>query len=373
MKIDWAAWRDNMSDFYARKIAPNGSVYRVEHAGFKAVLQRAKKLQDVGRAHGLPTGVEIPVFPLAALPGAPESWVREAGSYVCPVDSDWGLWFDFTMNDGLNTAVVPSVKGMNPITGQKLEGLGLESYENQCPLHKEPFAHGTFCEKCGYNWPPQNFISAPNTLWWDGFRQPDGKVRQFFFSADEARDIASLVIGKENTVPAFGFGFFRPKNPRMAPQRMSRGMHTNSSPVYSLMASDGLDGIMMDTCASEPTYGTSVTKSYSNCTVTAKSGGIGGSCAGGSKGARRVMMSAAPMRAKASVAPVKSVAVGAGAEISQNLQRDSLGLEGWQTEAAATIRLYFCFKEQFESIVNNGGVKVFESEPAGYMKGLPVG
>jgi len=52
----------------------------------------------------------------------------------------------------------------------------------------------------------------------------------------------------------------------------------------------------------------------------------------------------------------KSVSVGAGAQIRQELDRDSLGIDGWQDQPAAVIRLYFAFEEQFKQIVENGGV-----------------
>jgi len=344
--------------FFAKEIAKSGYVFRMEHAGFMASLMCAPRLEDTGRACDLPPGEPIPVFPLAALPGAPEGWVREVGSYVCPVDADWGLWFDWTMNDKMNTAVVPSVKGMNPITGQKLEGLSLSEYSDKCPVHGEPFTHGNFCEKCGYDWPPQNYICAPNTLWWDGFRQPDGKVRQFFFTADESRDVASLVIGKENTVPAFGFGFFRPKNPRTAPKT-----------TYRSSVMDFGESSFGSFCnAGDVVYG------CSNSTLDySEPDGLCMSCLDGaevaSKGITRGFVNSQSVRKQ----PVASVSVGAGAEISQELNRDSLGVDGWQPEAAATIRLYFCFREQFMSIVNNGGVKTFSSDPAGFMKNVPVG
>jgi hypothetical protein len=368
-----------MMEYYAKKFAPKGYVLRMEHAGFKASLMRAPKLEDRGYAHRLPQGDPIPVFPLAALPGAPEGWVREAGSYVCPVDANWGLWFDWTMNDEMNTAVVPSCKGMNPITGQKLEGLGLEEYSDKCPVHKEPFAHGNYCEKCGYEWPPQNYVCSPNTLWWDGFRQPDGKVRQFFFSEDESKDIASLVIGKENTVPAFGFGFFRPKNPRTAPKMSFRGGDFHSKGFSHHIGGQSLMGCMeepmgcsIDMASSDDTgpahvyYASSVCNAAPTASCAPKAGGVIRS-----RGMPMRMKAASPAPVKAQA--VKAVSVGAGAEIAQNLVRDNLGMANWLPEAAGTIRLYFCFQPQFEHIVNNGGVKEFEKSKEGFLKGLPVG
>jgi len=202
---------------YVQQIAKAGWVSTMEHKGFSASLMKAKRLQDRGAAYGLPQGQEIPVFPISALPGSPDEWVREPGTYVCPVQTDWGIWFDWTGNDAWNTAVAPSVKGMNPITGRKFSGAILEEYVERCPVHDIPFGHNRLCEECGFRWPPQNYVTHESTLWLDGFRQPDGTVRQFFFTEDDKRDIASLVIGNKNVVPAFGFVFYEPKERREMP------------------------------------------------------------------------------------------------------------------------------------------------------------
>jgi len=318
-------------EWFAKSITKEGWVDQMEHAGFKARLMRAQRLQDRGGVHGLPSGRSIPIFPIAALPGAPEGWVREAGTYVCPVSTEWGLWFDWTNNDSLNTAVLPSVKGMNPITGQKIDGFGLEEYSDKCPIHGTPFSHGTLCEECGYAWPPQNHVSYPNTLWWDGFRQPDGKVRQFFFTDDDERDVASKVIGKENTVPAFGFAFYRTKNPRTpSPRTSSFALFSDSQQTYGYSV---MDSVMdMDEGQESAAY-------CSQPILISSRGSI----------STRKMMASAQKQSK-------SVSVGAGAQIRQELDRDSLGIDGWQDQPAAVIRLYFAFEEQFKQIVENGGV-----------------
>jgi len=108
------------------------AVFEMEHSGYKAKLMEAQKLIDNGHEHSLPPGESMCVIPIHCLPACPEGWVKEAGSYVVPVDVDKGIWFDWTMNDN-NTAIVPSVKGMNPITGDKLEGMVLEQYRDKCP------------------------------------------------------------------------------------------------------------------------------------------------------------------------------------------------------------------------------------------------
>jgi hypothetical protein len=377
------------TNYYSTKVAPEGCVLQMDHAGFKAGLMRAARLQDNGMVHGLPQGSPVPVYPIASLPGCPSDWVREAGTYVCPIEVGWGLWFDWTKNDALNTAVIPSVKGMNPITGRKLEGFGMEAYVDKCPIHDEPFAHGRKCEKCGYEWPSQNYVCAPDTLWWDGFRQPDGCVRQFFFTDEDKRDIASAVIGKANTVPAFGFVFYKPKNPRTPPKvewRDSFGTGYGGIPFGGGNIFIGHKLGEYDQIKTKgPIYYSSDHISYdSNVSTTSVSFSSNTKSLSGEVKAQGLMMNAEGEKEQltsgnmsvlrsARCCVKKDVAVGAGAKIRQELSTDSLGMDGWQDKHSATIRLYFCFEEQFKQIVKNGGVKIITSNANGFLDGLPVG
>lgn len=333
--------------FYATEIAPQATLL-MTCKGFVASLRRTEKLIDNGHVHALPQGYNVPVYPVDMFPGCPDEWLRGEGSYVCPVEPNWGLWFDWTMNDSLNTAVLPSVKGMNPITGQKLEGLWLEAYADKCPVHDISFeGHERFCPECNYRWPPQSYVCDPNTLWWDGFRQPDGTVRQFFFSDDEARDIASLVIGKNNTVPAFGFAFYSTKKrraPRLAITRM--GMATYE-PTWG----------QMDMATYEPTWGSNSV--ILNCTQGSHTCGTGSRVGACETTRQRIA--------------AKNVSVGAGAKINQGLRPDSLSVEEWKPEPEAVMRLYFCFEKQFRHIVDNGGIKNLKGDDEGFLRGLPVG
>jgi hypothetical protein len=396
---------------YAEKIG-HGFLHEMAHKGFKASLMIAERLVDNGKVHALPSGTPSPVFPVDALPGCPDDWVRGPGNYVCPVVSEKGLWFNWTRNDHFNTAVLPSVKGMNPITGQKLEGLKLEKYEDKCPIHDVKFKDGLFCEKCNYRWPPQSYVSYPNTLWWDGFRQPDGSVRQFFFTEDEARDIASLVIGKENTVPAFGFAFYEPVKPRMVERHSalrgfmpdigsvklgalsgvgmsgvqgctgSVGLSGLSGPVkslgkktkYSSHHSVGYKSSVGGQSVSTPDFSTTSMDSMEpsmNATFCCNSVEAEEKTAGGVN----VMGFSEDDHAKGieEEQEVKSVAVGAGAAIDQELDTDTLKVSEWKSEPSAVMRLYFCFRKQWSDILNNGGVKDLNGDSEGFLKGLPVG
>ncbi len=361
------------NEFYAMKmlpkIAPN---FRMSCNGRYATLNIAPKLNDIGRPHQLPPGAPVPTYPVDMFPGAPESWVRGQGSYVCPVFADCGIWFDWTANDIYNTAILASVKGMNPITGQKLEGLHLEKYVEKCPIHNELFKGELFCPKCNYKWPPQSYICYPNVLWWDGFRQADGTVRQFFFSEDELRDVASAVIGKQNTVPAFGFAFYDAVNPRVVPNKRVRGMslgsgwYATSHPTDDIavgsaainfcedlsLEDNKLDSNAVYTCSLD------MSAEIKTCAMP-KYQDI---CKGKAKKEYSCLRSA----------PIKEVSVGAGAEIDQNLFNDPLSIDAWKKEPSAVIRLYFTFKDQFEQIISKG-VNDLSGSKEGYLKGVKVG
>jgi hypothetical protein len=354
---------------------------------FVARLRFAPRLEgDI--IHGLPPGRPAEVIHLDCLPGAPKDWIRSRGSYVVPVDVGLGIWFDWRTGgeNDVNTAIVPSVKGMNPFTGQKLEALRLESYVEKCPVHAHPFkGPDRLCEKCGWNWPPQNYITSDSgPLWADGFRQSDGTVRQFFFSDEDKRDIASLVIGKENTVPAFGFGFWSPKNPRLIERHISRDIYYGGCVGQSLGFDDsvvgapglngceGVPGFMGVTGTTGPTegYGTNNVSSTSNGADNILCYNVGETK--GSKISVFYSQESVPAKSIQSKKSSRSVSIGAGAKLKQELTKDSLGLDGWKPEPEAIIRLYFVFEEQFRELVGKG-IRDLKGEQEGYLKGLPVG
>lgn len=235
------------------------SVLRLTNNGYSAQLMEAERLKG-DRLHALPPGRPISAIPIHCLPGAPEGWIRDPGSYVVKVNKECGLWFDWRGNDEFNTAVVPTVKGMNPITGMQTENVFMQQYREKCPKHDIPFAHGLYCEKCGYKWPAQNYVSNPNILWWDGFRQADGSVRQFFFTEEDMKDVASAIIGKENTVPAFGFAFYRCTNDRRPAER-PRSVSNDSFGFTSGVLLDNQSFDICDYVPSEITYGPSYSES----------------------------------------------------------------------------------------------------------------
>jgi len=185
----------------------------ISYKNFKAQIMKAPRLKDDG-IHVLPPSDPLDIYYSDEFINYPENWMKGPGIFVVSVLPETGLWFDWTFNSDKNTAIVPTVKGCNPITGLKTSGFHLERYEDKCPKHGCDFIGDRFCEECGYKWPCQNYVAYPNLLLWDGYRSEDGNVRQFFFTEELMRDVSSALIGRENTVPAFGFAFYTPKKLR---------------------------------------------------------------------------------------------------------------------------------------------------------------
>ena len=419
-----------LSDVYSTAIAKKSHTLMMRHGRFQAGLMRAPRL--VGDSvHSLPPGIPVPIYPVDALPGCPVEWVKGSGNYVCPVAPDWGLWFDFTMNDRLNTAILMSIKGLNPITGQKIENMRLEQFKDKCQIHKRGFKGERYCPVCGYQWPCQNYLAAPNTLWRDGWLQPDGSVRQFFFTEDEERDVASAVIGERNTVPAFGFAFFEPRTRREEPPEPDFRGHNVIGQWYNSpgisgakgcggtkgLVGTGPDGYAYDTntlndghdilycCSSDNLcfnsdgdLGKSVTTSYfsSPSGVQAQNrvvpeGTVHASPIQSVRTASRKKTYAqqqviytqpqfySPVHTaqkwklpERRLSEAAKVAVGAGARIQQDLTADPLAAGDWKDEPSAIVRLYFVFQPKFEAIAAKG-VLDLEGSKEGFLKGVKVG
>jgi hypothetical protein len=394
----------------------------MQYAGFSARIMKARRLMGDG-PHSLPPGNPVDVYPVDAFKEPLPSWIAGPGNYVVPVDTDWGLWFDFTDNDWTNTAVLLSIKGMNPITGQRTNGFMLERYKERCPIHDEPFKDGLFCEKCNFKWPDQNYVAYPNKLWWDGFRTADGKVRQFFFTEDLAKSVPELVIGKEDTVPAFGFAFYRPKVVREAIIQKHISV-TQQSPIFSSDVLYGSTGVQGSTESVGQTWAPEFIQ-YKSYNFNSKS--ISPDCFASSIPTKSLKKSSGTLRAlrlrsisdvvdsqitdgilceaprstayfsnavpcAASADSIQTdvqyraggsgictpkprtteVGVGAGAEILQGLTVDPLSVSDWKDKPESVMRLFFVFVDQFNAIKEKG-MKDLIGEKEGFLSGLPVG
>lgn len=338
----------------------------MELNGFKAQIMEADRLIG-NHTFGLPPGEALPVYKVSDFIKKSESWVDDAGSYVIAVRSDKGLWFNWTANDPRNTAILPSVKGCNPITGQKIDGFGLESYKKKCPIHGNELTDDLYCDECGYKWAPQNYVCAPNTLWLDGLCDTQGTVRQFFFTEDMKRDVAAAMIGKENTVPAFGFAFYTPKEKRMSVKLNNDGTfspvqeHNIFNAYLSSNTTINALNFSLDTCKQRKGGGNDIVvcKSLSNSisNVSMYSSSL---C-----DANEHVLSFAETIHEYN----KEVAVGAGAQIEQVIKRDTYTVDSWKDEPDAVMRIYFVFEDEFNQYASHG----FKGSLGSMLNGIPVG
>lgn len=393
---------------------------RMEHKGFFARIKEAVRLTGEG-IHGLPAGSDLPVYHADAFNVYHENWMKGPGVFVVPVKPNKGLWFDWRDNDENNTAVIPTVKGCNPITGLQTTGFFLERYDMKCPKHGCDFQAERFCPECGYKWPDRGYVSQ-SPLWWDGFRSDDGSVRQFFFTEEMMRDVATHMIGKENTVPAFGFAFYSPKEPRpkavntviyktihledtwksLVPavnhvylsktlgcdsEVKGKGMLAGGSSTKGFSATRSLKRSVnvsdMTYSASMAAFGGDSGADYSDAVFGADRGieladkaspiTEGLQCSVGEPGVEGVDgVNQESYRERQSYTPQKEVAVGAGAKIRQELPADSYGLDTWKDKPDSVMTIYFVFQEEFDRMAA-GGMKKFEDCKDGMLNGLPVG
>ena len=405
----------------------------MEHKGFKAQVMEAERLTG-DYVHELPPGSALPVYPVDMLLEPPESWMKGPGVFVIPVKPNKGLWFNWTQNSDNNTAVIPTVKGCNPITGMQTSGFHMERYENKCPKHGTDFLHDRFCPECNYKWPAQNYVGPKNTLWWDGFLNvKDGTVRQFFFSEEELRDVATTLIGKENTVPAFGFAFYASKERRQEPA----GIYHNGKVYDYVEGKNALLGASINniwasnsSVSSTPTFGTNLCCDSAPVNEEKTSGGIissgtsdalfeeGSKLKGGPIGVMGSMGTLKKMsaprgfskslstkihyedtsrraelrcavgasmdegldkdygfdyeRERSMRVSIKEVSIGAGAKINQSLKRDPFELDSWKETPDSVMTIYFVFQDKFEELKSKG-VRDLDGSKEGMLSNCIVG
>lgn len=197
--------------------------------GLSCQFNMPQQLRESKLAHSLPPYAQQSVFAVDEYPACPDNWMNGsdiASSYFVGVEEGHGMWLDFNgcFSHTHEVAIVLSVQGINPVTGQKMvgkEALRLEQYKTKCPIHDVPFQQDRFCPECQFKWPAQNYLSTTGTplglLWLDGFRTPDGKVRQYIITADEKKGVAAQIIG-DDRVFAIGAAFYLSKKKKETKQ-----------------------------------------------------------------------------------------------------------------------------------------------------------
>ena len=213
----------------------SGAIINYEHPesrlGFSLNTPRA---WDSYRPEDLPEGRQTPVFLVDRLPGAPDAWRLPSPEGITVVNFvvgiEWGtaLWIDLTCNDSLPMEVAAkiSIRGVNPLTGTAINGLALEKVTH-CSKHGVPLDENHRCPKCPtVQHPRENYFTTCNKsedenkvyFWLDGWRV-GSIVRQWVFTQDMDRDIASQVMGDgRKPTPNIGIAFHYARNPKPKPK-----------------------------------------------------------------------------------------------------------------------------------------------------------
>ena len=323
---------------------------------------------------GLPPHCQIKPYAVDEYPGCPDAWMHgssKASSYFVPVKEDKGMWLDFNScwNHKHDVAVVLSIQGVNPISGQKQDKMVLEQYRNKCPLHDCNFQQDRFCPECKMTWPAQSYVSttgsSENHFWIDGFRNADGQVRQYIFSAEEMKGIAAQIIGKDR-VFAIGIAFFLSKKPhgRIEAKTKSRSIVMDYSfPVQKLVKKSQFPNKYH---TDETIVSCSASDDYSMNSMLFDVGACEDESTSEEEtrdyGEFRGMSIDKPVETK--------LEIGAGGLIDQQVDLDPKDPDYWENEPVGFIYINYSTQKEFDKILAIGKRK---EKKDGFMDGLKVG
>ncbi|RLG67577.1 MAG: hypothetical protein DRO11_09970 [Methanobacteriota archaeon] len=364
-------------------------------------------------SHYLPPYAPVDVHPVDEYEACPTNWMHGSdmvSSYFVGVKEDHGMWIDFNecSYHTHDVAIVISIQGINPITGQKMvadKALRLEQYHKKCPIHNTNFKQDRYCEKCGFKWPGQNYLATTGTpemkLWLDGFRTPDGKVRQYIFTEDKVRGVAAQLIGEER-VFAVGIAYYlsKHKKPYTSERPKGRSMSGNfggsplicnldgwnkygdsGSPILGIGETlSSNSGDIVDNVDFNFFAGDSVEIGNSVGNISCNNiGATAGMTPKSTKGVGHIKASKSILRAQASVSPsmnvqpvtpVKKLEIGAGALIKQRVYDDPKMMSYWEEKPAGMIYINYCDEETKKKILD-GGRRADKKD--GFMKDIKVG
>lgn len=326
--------------------------------------------------HGLPPHKPRQVYKVDEFPACPTTWMHgsdKASSYFFPVGKGKHLWLDFNQNarHTHHIAIVMSVQGINPVTNEQTKALNLQQFRDKCPKHpNEAFQQDRFCEKCGFKWPSQNYMTTVSTprgqLWADGWRIEDGTIRGFLITAETMKGIATQLIG-EQRVWAIGIAFYLSKEAKPKPASPLRSRTVQCSTF------GGGDGKLY---SGGNTKGTPASFNFvDNESLTSSL----------DSGDHEVVNSFLDLADKGSVQsrgisgqsvqPIETekLEIAAGAKITQELAyHDPNNLDFYEDEPAGVIYANYCTEGDFETIVA-AGAKDMTKGGEGSLAGLNTG
>lgn len=330
------------------------------------------------QAQSLPPFKTIEPHVVDEYSGCPDSWMHgsaDSSSYFVPVKEGSGMWFDFNgcSDHTHDVAVVLSIQGVNPITGQKQDKMRLEQYREKCPVHSVEFKQDRFCEKCKYKWPAQSYMSTTGTpsglFWLDGFRSEDGKVRQYIFTAEELRGVAEQIIGKDK-VYAIGIAFYLSKEKKPSPPKsilrsggagasdkdiqdtLDQLSQTGLDPEFTTVTHQSFEYSPMNPASSWQTLGTGNTDDDSANITASGYTGLGPDSALYMSESRGINVTSKPIGKVKSLA--KKLEVAAGATIDQQIYDDPKGLDHWDDNPAGFLYINYASQDTVDAILNKG-------------------
>ena len=389
----------------------------------KCILNMPEKIKsefnsEEEMSNSLPPYSPLEAYSVDKYDACPNNWMNGsdiASSYFVGVKEDYGMWLDFNecFYHTHDVAVVISIQGINPITGQKMvaeKALQLEQYHKKCPIHNVNFKQDRYCEKCGFKWPGQNYLSTTGTpemmMWLDGFRSSDGQVRQYIITEDKMRGVASQIIGEER-VFAIGIAYYLSKNKKpymlqrhekrddfymefvgsgvgatqtqpmfFSPLRTSSNWVLSKNQPHFLSLSDL--GLRIS-CNSNPDvidsqYDSTVYQLSQELTEIEKVEFQALEDNGVNIERFYTLNSSQKLEGEIvkteSVTPVKKLEIGAGALIKQRIYDDPKMISYWEEKPAGMIYINYCDEETKKKIIG-GGRRADEKD--GFMNGIKVG
>lgn len=349
-------------------------------------------------AHGLPPYAPVKAYSVDKYPGCPNNWMNGsdiASSYFLGVKEDKGMWLNFNqcLKHNYHVAAVISIQGVNPITGKKTDKLRLEKYKEKCPIHDKVFQSERFCPDCKFKWPAQNYLATTGTpyglFWLDGFRTPEGKVRQYIFTAEKIKGIANQLIGKDR-VFAIGIAFYLSKEKRKEIEHVeaiTKDPYAGglcSPPDVVQISSNNNNLLMGDNKMFYSPFNWNADTLVNNVDNSVATGYVGQSMSGKTKRAKSSVLRsvnngdervttkvvAEYEKTSAPIKITKKLEVGAGALIKQQVYEDPEEMSFWRDEPYGMIYINYCDEESLKKILAKGQRK---EEKEGFMKDLKVG
>ncbi len=377
--------------------------------GLSCVLNMPPALKSVERngvevAQSLPPHKPVPAFLVDEYPACPDSWERSGPgviSYFAAVVEGQGMWLDFNgcWSHLHDVAVLPSVQGVNPITGQAQEGTALEQYRECCPVHMVTFQDNRYCPECKYHWPAQNYLATTGTpwgrLWIDGFRAKDGIVRQYIFTENEVRGVAAVKLG-DKRVHSIGIAFYTSKQRKPEPPTVgvvrggSASWFTASGAMYKPSGHSLYTSSVKHTATPSVTHNVNHSDGSSNVLGICSNSTTGSDVDGVDVALNGYMSPSvyfhdggnlkalhgldtdienASQRVR-SGAVAKRLEVGAGARIDQPIDPDPNGLDFWNSNPAGVIYINYTTVQHVREIIEAGKRQECEE---GALMGVQVG